>query len=168
MKVTLALDYRLKDRRPLRPLVDLLFIRRAQSDSLRRTLGASPASSRRPSSQADRQSAALAIAFRPSNRKDPERPCSSSKPPSSAPARWAARSRRSIAAADIPVVLKDVDQKFVDPGLEKAREVTAGPARPRSTKGKLTQEQADAQLERDARPHHRHHRLRRASATSTS
>src|SRR5204863_6800 len=29
-----------------------------------------------------------------------------------------------IAAADIPVVLKDVDQKFVDVGLQKAREVT--------------------------------------------
>ena len=31
-----------------------------------------------------------------------------------------------IAAADIPVVLKDVEQKFVDTGLAKAREVTAG------------------------------------------
>jgi len=31
-----------------------------------------------------------------------------------------------IASADIPVVLKDVDQKFVDQGLEKAREVTQG------------------------------------------
>ena len=29
-----------------------------------------------------------------------------------------------IASADIPVVLKDVDQKFVDAGLDKAREVT--------------------------------------------
>jgi 3-hydroxyacyl-CoA dehydrogenase len=29
-----------------------------------------------------------------------------------------------LAAADVPVVLKDVDQKFVDAGLEKAREVT--------------------------------------------
>jgi len=31
-----------------------------------------------------------------------------------------------IAAADIPVVLKDVEQKFVDTGLAKAREVTQG------------------------------------------
>ena len=29
-----------------------------------------------------------------------------------------------IAAADIPVLLKDVDQRFVDTGLQKAREVT--------------------------------------------
>ncbi|HEX2084042.1 MAG TPA: 3-hydroxyacyl-CoA dehydrogenase NAD-binding domain-containing protein, partial [Solirubrobacteraceae bacterium] len=33
---------------------------------------------------------------------------------------------QAIAAADIDVVLKDVDQKFVDVGLEKAREVTQG------------------------------------------
>jgi len=31
-----------------------------------------------------------------------------------------------IAAAGVPVVLKDVDAKFVDAGLEKAREVTQG------------------------------------------
>ena len=31
-----------------------------------------------------------------------------------------------IAATGIPVVLKDVDQRFVDHGLEKAREVTQG------------------------------------------
>jgi 3-hydroxyacyl-CoA dehydrogenase len=29
-----------------------------------------------------------------------------------------------IAAADVPVVLKDIKQEFVDAGLEKAREVT--------------------------------------------
>ena len=31
---------------------------------------------------------------------------------------------QTLAAADLPVVLKDVDQKFVDQGLAKAREVT--------------------------------------------
>src|SRR5215210_2256524 len=31
-----------------------------------------------------------------------------------------------IAAAGVPVVLKDVDRKFVDAGLDKAREVTKG------------------------------------------
>ena len=31
-----------------------------------------------------------------------------------------------IASADVPVVLKDVDRKFVDQGLDKAREVTQG------------------------------------------
>ncbi|MEA2291760.1 MAG: enoyl-CoA hydratase / 3-hydroxyacyl-CoA dehydrogenase [Solirubrobacteraceae bacterium] len=52
-----------------------------------------------------------------------------------------------IAAADIPVVLKDVDQKFVDAGLQKAREVTEGAAARLVKKGKLTEEQAAGQVE---------------------
>jgi 3-hydroxyacyl-CoA dehydrogenase len=52
-----------------------------------------------------------------------------------------------IAAADVPVLLKDVDQKFVDAGLAKAREVTQRQVAKLVEKGKLTQEQADAQLE---------------------
>src|SRR5437763_11069260 len=54
---------------------------------------------------------------------------------------------QAIAAADIPVVLKDVDQKFVDVGLQKARDVTEGQLGRLVAKQKLTQEQADAQLE---------------------
>ncbi len=50
-----------------------------------------------------------------------------------------------IASADIPVVLKDVDEKFVDAGLQKAREVTEGQVAKLVKKGKATQEQADAQ-----------------------
>ena len=50
-----------------------------------------------------------------------------------------------IAAADIPVVLKDVDQRFVDAGLQKAREVTEGQVGKLVKKEKLTREQADAQ-----------------------
>jgi 3-hydroxyacyl-CoA dehydrogenase len=53
-----------------------------------------------------------------------------------------------IAAADIPVILKDVEQKFVDTGLDKAREVTSSQAARLVSKGKLTQEQADAQVQR--------------------
>ena len=53
-----------------------------------------------------------------------------------------------IAAADIPVILKDVDQRFVDTGLEKAREVTQNQAAKLVNKGKLTQEQGDAQVRR--------------------
>jgi enoyl-CoA hydratase / 3-hydroxyacyl-CoA dehydrogenase len=53
-----------------------------------------------------------------------------------------------IAAADIPVLLKDVDQKFVDAGLTKAREVTAKQAGKLVEKGRITQEQADAQVEK--------------------
>jgi len=52
-----------------------------------------------------------------------------------------------IASADIPVLLKDVRQEFVDKGLEKAREVTQGQTAKLVKKEKLTQEQADAQLE---------------------
>src|SRR4051812_34996340 len=54
---------------------------------------------------------------------------------------------QAIAAADIPVVLKDVDQKFVDVGLQKAREVTEGQLARLVKREKLTSEQADAQLE---------------------
>src|SRR3954467_10596726 len=52
-----------------------------------------------------------------------------------------------IAAADIPVLLKDVQQEFVDKGLEKAREVTQGQAAKLVKREKLTQEEADAQIE---------------------
>jgi 3-hydroxyacyl-CoA dehydrogenase len=52
-----------------------------------------------------------------------------------------------IAAAGIPIVLKDVDQRFVDTGLEKAREVTERAARKRVEKGKQSAEDAAAQTE---------------------
>jgi 3-hydroxyacyl-CoA dehydrogenase len=52
-----------------------------------------------------------------------------------------------IASAGIPVVLKDVDQKFVDQGLEKAREVTQGQLGGLVQKEKISQEDADRQLE---------------------
>src|SRR5437764_1564456 len=52
-----------------------------------------------------------------------------------------------IAAADIPVVLKDVKQEFVDQGLEKAREVSQGQLGGLVKKEKITQEEADSQLE---------------------
>src|SRR4051794_2965753 len=54
---------------------------------------------------------------------------------------------QAIASSDIPVVLKDIDQKFVDHGLEKAREVTRGQLDRLVKKEKLTQDQADARLE---------------------
>jgi 3-hydroxyacyl-CoA dehydrogenase len=53
-----------------------------------------------------------------------------------------------IASADIPVVLKDVDQKFVDAGLQQARKVTQGQLARLVEKGKLTEAQASDQLER--------------------
>jgi 3-hydroxyacyl-CoA dehydrogenase len=53
-----------------------------------------------------------------------------------------------IAAAGIPVVLKDVDRRFVETGLEKAREVSSSQAAKLVGKGKLTQEQGDAQISR--------------------
>jgi len=50
-----------------------------------------------------------------------------------------------IASADIPVVLKDVDRRFVDAGLQKAREVSEGQVAKLVKKEKLTREQADEQ-----------------------
>src|SRR4051812_3003284 len=53
---------------------------------------------------------------------------------------------QAIAAADIPVVVKDIDRKFVDAAVEKARGVTEGQLARLVKKEKLTQEQADARL----------------------
>ncbi|MEK6273666.1 MAG: 3-hydroxyacyl-CoA dehydrogenase family protein, partial [Actinomycetota bacterium] len=52
-----------------------------------------------------------------------------------------------IAAAGIPVVLKDVKQEFVDTGLEKARQVTEAQLGGLVAKEKITQEDADRQRE---------------------
>ena len=54
---------------------------------------------------------------------------------------------QTLAAADLPVELKDVDQKFVDQGLAKAREVTEGQLQGLVKKEKITQEQATQKLE---------------------
>jgi enoyl-CoA hydratase / 3-hydroxyacyl-CoA dehydrogenase len=52
-----------------------------------------------------------------------------------------------IANADIPVVVKDVDQTFVDHAREKSREVTKSQLDRLLSKEKMTQEQADARLD---------------------
>src|SRR5687768_7369167 len=52
-----------------------------------------------------------------------------------------------IAAAGIPVVLKDVEQEFVDTGLEKARQVTEAQLGNLVKKEKISQEDADRQRE---------------------
>lgn len=54
---------------------------------------------------------------------------------------------QAIAAADIPVVVKDIDQKFVDAAIEKARAVTQGQLAGQVKKEKITQEQADQRTE---------------------
>ncbi|MEA2494317.1 MAG: enoyl-CoA hydratase / 3-hydroxyacyl-CoA dehydrogenase, partial [Thermoleophilaceae bacterium] len=51
-----------------------------------------------------------------------------------------------ISSAGIPVVLKDIDQKFVDQGLHKAEEVSKIQTGSQVKKEKITQEQADAQV----------------------
>jgi 3-hydroxyacyl-CoA dehydrogenase len=53
-----------------------------------------------------------------------------------------------IAAADIPVLLKDVDQQYVDAGLEKARSVTEGQVGKLVSNERLTPEQGAEQIER--------------------
>ena len=52
-----------------------------------------------------------------------------------------------IASVGIPVVLKDVEQEFVDTGLTKARDVTQGQLAGLVAKQKITTEDADRQLE---------------------
>jgi 3-hydroxyacyl-CoA dehydrogenase len=52
-----------------------------------------------------------------------------------------------IAAADVPVVLKDVEQRFVDTGLAKAREVSEREVRRLVERGRLSEEDAAAQVE---------------------
>jgi 3-hydroxyacyl-CoA dehydrogenase len=54
---------------------------------------------------------------------------------------------QTIAAAEIPVVLKDVDQKLVDKGLEKARQVTEGQLGRLVEKEKISKEDSERQLE---------------------
>ncbi len=52
-----------------------------------------------------------------------------------------------IASAGVPVVLKDVEQRFVDQGLQKAREVTQGQLSGLVQKEKISQEDSESQLE---------------------
>ncbi len=54
---------------------------------------------------------------------------------------------QTIAAAGIPVVLKDIDDALVQAGLDEARNVTSGQVGKLVEKGKLTAEQAEAQIE---------------------
>jgi len=54
---------------------------------------------------------------------------------------------QTIAAAGIPVVLKDISQELVQAGLDEARNVTSGQANKLAEKGKITPEQAQAQID---------------------
>ena len=54
---------------------------------------------------------------------------------------------QTIAAAGFPVVLKDIDEELVQAGLQEARNVTKGQLDRLVERGKLTAEQAQAQLE---------------------
>jgi enoyl-CoA hydratase/3-hydroxyacyl-CoA dehydrogenase len=54
---------------------------------------------------------------------------------------------QTIAAAGIPVVLKDIDDALVQAGLDEARSVTSGQVGKLVEKGRITAEQAEAQIE---------------------
>jgi len=54
---------------------------------------------------------------------------------------------QTIAAAGIPVVLKDIDDALVQAGLSEARDVTTGQVSKLAEKGKITAERAEAQIE---------------------
>jgi enoyl-CoA hydratase/3-hydroxyacyl-CoA dehydrogenase len=53
---------------------------------------------------------------------------------------------QTIAAAGIPVVLKDIDDALVKAGLDEAENVTRGQVGKLAEKGKITAEQAEAQI----------------------
>jgi enoyl-CoA hydratase/3-hydroxyacyl-CoA dehydrogenase len=53
---------------------------------------------------------------------------------------------QTIAAAGIPVVLKDIDDALVQAGLDEARNVTSGQVGKQVEKGRLTAEQGEAQI----------------------
>ena len=54
---------------------------------------------------------------------------------------------QTIAAAGIPVVLKDIDDALVQAGLEEASDVTRGQIGKLAEKGKITAEQAETQIQ---------------------
>ena len=54
---------------------------------------------------------------------------------------------QTIAAAGIPVVLKDVKDELVQAGLDEARSVSEGQVARLVKKGKLSEEQAAAQVD---------------------
>jgi enoyl-CoA hydratase/3-hydroxyacyl-CoA dehydrogenase len=54
---------------------------------------------------------------------------------------------QTIAAAGIPVVLKDISEELVQAGLDEARNVTSGQISKLVEKGKITADQAQAQIE---------------------
>ena len=54
---------------------------------------------------------------------------------------------QTIAAAGIPVVLKDINDELVQAGLQEARNVTSGQVGKLAEKGKITAEEAQAQIE---------------------
>jgi enoyl-CoA hydratase/3-hydroxyacyl-CoA dehydrogenase len=54
---------------------------------------------------------------------------------------------QTIVAAGIPVVLKDIDDALVQAGLDEARNVTSGQVGKLVEKGRLTEEQGQAQIE---------------------
>ena len=68
---------------------------------------------------------------------------------------------QAIAAADIPVVVKDIDQKFVDAALEKARAVTQGQLGGPGEEGADHPGAGRRPPRRGDGQHHRHHQLRR-------
>src|SRR2546423_7972559 len=54
---------------------------------------------------------------------------------------------QTIAAAGIPVVLKDIDDELVQAGVQEARNVTQGQVAKLVERGRLTAEDAEAQSE---------------------
>ena len=65
-----------------------------------------------------------------------------------------------LASADVDVVLKDVDQKFIDTGPREGQGRDERPARPPREEGEDHPGAGRRAGRRDPRPHHRHDRVR--------
>ena len=151
--VSLELTYSLAQGGPFAWLAERFFVRGQVAKSLRRTLlrfrleveelaAMSPRPTRRRA-----PIASLSPALTPLTTSEAPNPMFVFKAAVVGAGTMGGEIAQAIASSDIPVVLKDIDQKFVDHGLEKAREVTKGQLDRLVKKEKLTQEQADARLE---------------------
>ena len=125
--VTLTLSYELTRRSPLMRVVDLLFIRRAMTRSLEQTLARLLAPSSARHGVGTWGSVGRMFVF---------------KAGVVGAGIMGGEIAHAIANADVPVVLKDVDQRFVDRGMEKARSlwhsrVEAGKLEPSEFERKL-------------------------------
>ena len=136
-RVELKLDYELAKGGALRALADVLFIRRALNQALQRTLA-------RFAAEAAEEAGSVACRGPPTRRNESVYVFKAAVVGAGT---MGGEIAQVIASAGVDVVLKDVEQKFVDQGLEKAKQVTQGQLGSLVKKEKISQDDADKQAE---------------------